>query len=312
MSGLFETNGAQGQKPTVWAPIFVESFWEGLFTNRPVLHPSGSLIENRYYGVQPGALIGGLNTEISVRNTIIRRYGTSPFSTATYPTAPNRAFSFELLDGSIQVLIDTGSSGVLSVTQTSTSSGGVAVLTGTFPAAGSNAYVGLIFQVAGFTNPSNNGAFVCTASSTTQLTLTNTIASAEIHSAQVVTAGAVYWDEQNGSKQLLFAKAPGAGQTGFLAVAGNCYMGDGVDTKVYTPTNPNGLIWSWGVTAPTLQPSVNIVESGVSAVVWTANTVFSTMGLIFDSTTNSTQQLQSVNASTTNTTQFGTSGNGQP
>jgi hypothetical protein len=309
---LFEKAGAQAKNPTPWAPVFIERFGDGLYTNRSPLTPAGSIIENLYYGGKNSALIGGSNVEVTVRNTIQRRPGLSAFSTATYPTPPARAFSFELTDGSIRVLIDTSSTGNLAVSSAGISSGGTAPYTGTFPGAGSNAYAGLIFQVAGFTNPSNNGVFTCTASSTTTLTLTNAIAFSETTSAAAITAGAVYWDQQSGAKTLLFAKAPGAGQAHFVAVAGLCYIGDGVDTRVYNPTNPNAAIWNWGIQAPAAQPSVQVVQSGAASIQWVANTIFSTVGLVYDQANNAIYQLNSVNASGTNTTELGTSGSGQP
>jgi hypothetical protein len=51
--------------------------------------------------------------------------------------------------------------------------GSTLTLFGSFPAGGSNAYVGLTFAVAGYsTNGQNNGYWVCTASSTTSIDLT--------------------------------------------------------------------------------------------------------------------------------------------
>src|SRR5271157_2111223 len=314
--GLFEKMGAQAKNQSAWHPIFCEDFGQGggLYTNRCVLTDPSSVPVRRYYGGKLGALcLPSLNTEISVRNSLIRRYGLSAFSSATYPSPPLRSFSFELLDGTVRVLIDTGTTGSLAVSSVGNSSGGSAAYQGTFPAGGSNAYVGMVFQIAGFAGAQNNGSFVCTASSTTQLTLSNAIATAETLAATAVSAGAVYYDTQAGGvKVLLFAKQAGAGQTCFIAVAGIVYCGDGVDTWIYNPTNTNGTTWDWGVTAPTVQPKVTIVPSGSSSVAWAASTIFSTMGLVYDSVSGTVQQLQSVNASGTNTTQFGTSGNGAP
>src|SRR5579859_5630160 len=123
MPGLLETV-VQAKKQSPWGPVFIESLWEGLYTNRAALHSSGSLYENKYLGGRPGSLIGGLNTEISVRNTLIRRPGLSSFSTFNYPTPPNRGFSFPLTDGTIRVIIDTGSTGTLTLASVATSSGG--------------------------------------------------------------------------------------------------------------------------------------------------------------------------------------------
>ena len=309
--GLFELAGAQSLKQVPSAPLFMESLWAGLVTNRSQLHDISGLYERKFLGGRPSTLIGGLNVEVSVRNTIIRRYGISAFSSAIYPTVPNRAFSFEDTTGDIRVLIDCGSTPSLVLTSVDNASAGVAVYHGTITGGGSNAFEGLTFLVAGFSNSYNNGTFVCTASTATTLTLANTQALSETHAGTAISSGAVFYDQQNGSKTLLKAKQPGAGQSYFVAVAGVCYVGDGIDTWMYVPGNSNGEVWSWGIDSPTAQPSVTIIPSGSASPSWQANTIFSTMGLLKDANGNM-QALVSVNASGTNTTQFGTSGDGEP
>lgn len=395
MANLLETHGARpSNKEPKFVPLFMDRAFTGLFTQRAALHDPSDLGTLKFYGGRPDSLWMGSNIELTNRLTLQRRPGLSPFSTTTYPTAPDRAFSFELINGTIQVIIDTGptdfietlsltqvakSSGgqaiylgvfsdgannafvgmtitvagfltpgnngtfvvdassatsltlsnaqatpeidpaiatlirTLSISQVAQSSGGDAVYIGTFPCGGNNAYVGMIFVVTGFLTPANNGVFICVASTTTTLTLTNGLATPETDPASAVSSGAVYYDQQNGSKTLLFGKAPGAGQTHFIAVAGVLYMGDGVDTNKYTPLNTNGTIWQWGIVAPALQPNVVITESVLTSQAWVASTWFSTMGIIIDSNGNS-QQLTSVNndLSNPNTTQFGTSGSGAP
>lgn len=67
----------------------------------------------------------------------------------------------------------TGGNGSnLTLTQ-ATVSGGSVQYTGTITGGATNAFVGATFTIAGFTNAGNNGTFVCTASTTTVLTLTN-------------------------------------------------------------------------------------------------------------------------------------------
>lgn len=316
MPGLLELSGSQAQRPVPWAPLFIEDLWPGLYTNRAALHDPSGLYERKYMGGRPGSLIGGLNTEISVRNTIIRRYGLSEFSMATYETPPNDAFSFQRLDGSIQVIVDTSSTGALAITSVGNAVGGTGQTTyvGTFPGGANDAYVGLLFMVTGFvTNLSNNSptGFVCTASTNTTLTLSNPGGVAETHAATAISSGAVWIDNQDSTKTLLFAKTPGAGQTHFVAVAGILYMGDGVDTRKYTPGNLNGLLWNWGIAPPTAAPQLTVTESASAAATWVQLTVFSTMGLLLDGVGN-VQSLISVNATGTNATQFGSTGNGQP
>jgi hypothetical protein len=81
-----------------------------------------------------------------------------------------------------QVLITPA--GALVLTQVAASSGGSAVYTGTITGGTSPNFVGLYFVIAGFTKGSNNSpaqGFLCTACSTTTLTLSNPNALAETH-----------------------------------------------------------------------------------------------------------------------------------
>jgi hypothetical protein len=316
---LFETNGAQpSNKQSKWSPIFQSKYFTGLYTNRNALHGAADVITERYYGGKPDALLGGQNVELRPTLSLGRRYGLSKFSDAVYPTTPLRTFSFQLADGSgsIQVIVDCGGTGTLAITSVANASGSTTVYTGTFgTAAASNGFAGLKFTVLGFTNtPNNVKNAVCTASTTTTLTLTNAQGVAETHAATVSSAGAVYYDQQTGGlKTLLFAKLNGAGQTGFAGVGGILYAGDGVSTWKYVPGNTNATppVYNWGIVAPTSQPTVTVVPSGSSAVPWQATVFWSTMGLLNDGT--NIQQLISVNASGTNTDKnFGTSGNGSP
>jgi len=81
-----------------------------------------------------------------------------------------------------QVLITPA--GALTLSAVAASSGGSAVYTGTITGGGTNNFVGLYFVIAGFTKGSNNSpaqGFLCTACSTTTLTLSNPNALAETH-----------------------------------------------------------------------------------------------------------------------------------
>ncbi|VVB50959.1 Uncharacterised protein [uncultured archaeon] len=315
MATLLEANGGGPQKQPKYTPIFMDRAFTGLYTQRVVLHDPSDVSTARFYGGRPEALWQGSNVELTNRLTLQRRPGLTALSSSVYSTPPIRAFSFQLADGTIRLIIDTQDSGALVLTAAANASGGNTVYTGTFPGGASNGYSGLIFTVSGFTSPQNVGTYTCTASTLTTLTLNNANGVSETHAATADTAGGVYYDQQNGVTSLLVAKSPGAGQTNFIAVAGVLYMGDGTDIKKYTPLNINGTIWNWGITAPATQPSVSITASGAAATVWQANTVFSTMGLTKD--TNATPQIWQVigvNADGTNTAtaQFGTTGNGEP
>jgi hypothetical protein len=319
MTTLLEASGGGPQKQPKYVPIFMDRAFTGLYTQRAVLHDPSDVYTSRFYGGRPDALLTGRNVELTNRLTLQRRPGMVSFGSsggAHYPTAPDRAFSFQLSDGTIRVIIDTISSGLLTVTSANNASAGTTVYNGTFPGGASNGYLGLSFLVGGFVaNPGNNGTFTCTASTTTTLTLSNTAGVAETIAATAITSGGVYYDKQDSTKTLLVAKGVGAGQMYFISVAGVLYMGDGVDTRKYTPLNVNGTIWNWGIVAPTKQPAITITSSGAASTVWQALTVFSTMGLTKD--TNATPQIWQVigvnaDGSNTATSQFGTTGTGEP
>lgn len=319
MANLLEQFGAQPQRQPKYVPIFMDRQFTGLFTQRAALHDPSSVIEAKYYGGRPDALWMGENVELTNRLTLQRRPGFTPFSTTTYPTPPDRSFSFQLSNGTIRVIFDTESTGFLTVTSVSTESAGVATYTGVFPGGVNNAYMGLLVQIAGFVNAPNNGTFLCVGSSGTTLLLDNPNAISEVDPATAISSGAVYWDQQNGTKTLLFAKSPGAGPSYFVGVAGVMYVGDGVDTWKWTPLNPNlpagsnVSVWNWGIVAPTTQPNVIQTASGAALPLWQANTVYSTMGLTVDSFGNA-WQLIGVNADGSNTANaiYGTSGSGGP
>src|ERR1700733_7566507 len=65
MPGLFEQSGSQSPKPPKYAPLFISSLWEGLWTNRNILQSPGSLYETKYLGGRPGAMSGGQNVEMA-------------------------------------------------------------------------------------------------------------------------------------------------------------------------------------------------------------------------------------------------------
>jgi hypothetical protein len=309
-NNLLQVNGASPQKQPRWVPIFMDKAFTGLYTQRNVLHDPSDFVTGRFYGGRPDALIDGLNVELTNRLTLQRRPGLSAFSTALYPTPISTLFSFEQTDGTIQVIVDTASSGDLAISSVAASIATTAVYTGTFPGGGSNGYAGLTFIVTGFTNNQNNGTFTCSASTTTTLTLSNSAAIAETHAATALTAGGVYIDNQNGTKTFIYAKPVGALESSFVSVGGFLYIGNGVTTVIYNPST--GLIYNLGIVAPVDPPSVDVTASDASAPNWTASTFWSTMGLIYDAASGTILQLNSVNASGVNTTRFGTSGPGQP
>ena len=71
----------------------------------------------------------------------------------------------------------------LTLASVAASVGATAVYTGTITGGGANAFAGMEFTVAGFAGANNNGTFICSASTTTTLTLSNAAATVETHAA---------------------------------------------------------------------------------------------------------------------------------
>lgn len=72
---------------------------------------------------------------------------------------------------------------VFTLTAAANASAAHTVYTGTITGGASNAYAGQTFTITGFTNGLNNGTFLCSASSGTNLTLANAAGVAETHAA---------------------------------------------------------------------------------------------------------------------------------
>lgn len=69
----------------------------------------------------------------------------------------------------------------LTLSAAANASGGTTAYTGTITGGGSNAFAGITFVVAGFDLTANNGTFICTASTTTTLTLANAAGVSDTH-----------------------------------------------------------------------------------------------------------------------------------
>ena len=64
---------------------------------------------------------------------------------------------------------------------------------GTIAGGDSNAWAGLLVTVTGFVNGGNNGTFLCTASSSTSLTLANTGGVLEVHAGSATSTASTVW-----------------------------------------------------------------------------------------------------------------------
>src|ERR1700676_3849382 len=124
MANLLEQHGARSSnKDPRFVPVFIDRAFTGIFTQRAALHDPSDLGTLKFYGGRPDSLWMGSNIELSNRLTLQRRPGLSPFSTVTYPTAPDRAFDFELTNGTIQVIIDTTTTGNVGMASVTSSAG---------------------------------------------------------------------------------------------------------------------------------------------------------------------------------------------
>jgi len=98
----------------------------------------------------------------------------------------------------------------LTLTLTSVQANGTYL--GTILGGGSNGWSGYAITVKGFTNPSNNGTFVCTASTGSSLTLMNNSAIAETTTAQALVLGQAVTDS-NGNLEVATASGTSGSTT---------------------------------------------------------------------------------------------------
>lgn len=105
---LLQFIGGQPQKQTRYVSLFTSRFLIGLYTNKsPLRGPLGSLYSDFYHMGATDALIDGLNSELSVRSTLIRRPGNPKYSTAVTTGAIDSFYSFHESDGDISVIADS-------------------------------------------------------------------------------------------------------------------------------------------------------------------------------------------------------------
>lgn len=147
------------------------------------------------------------------------------------------------------------------------------VYTGTITGGGSNALAGYSFTVAGFVNSVNNGTFICTASTTTTLTLEqsngdpiNTVAETHAATAQALEGTAVYTGTFTGvgTALTLSAAAVNGVYTGTItggannALVGNVYIVTG-----FTNAANNGTFVATASTTTvlTLKNAASVAET---------------------------------------------------
>lgn len=205
MANPFLVNGGVPERQSRFAPLVVNRFWSGQYSNSsPLSEPTVPYLYSRFYSASRYETIrSGSNVEISPRLTLIRRPGLSVYNSATFP-ACTTFYSFRVFN------------------------------------------------------------------SITQQVQIRVIAD---------TVSAVYDATGPSTKQLLWTKVSGAGQTSFRSVGNTLYAADGTS------------VWKW-----------------VWFPGWQANQSYTTGTVIIDSNDN-LQKLTSVNVAFANPSVTVTSGN---
>lgn len=92
-------------EPSRSAPLHTNRFFTGLWTHRNPLRDAATpfLTEKFYGGTRFDSLIDGLNTEVTSRLTMARRYGHSVYNSQTFP-AINRFYQFNIFGGAAQII----------------------------------------------------------------------------------------------------------------------------------------------------------------------------------------------------------------
>jgi hypothetical protein len=205
-----------------------------------------------------------LSSKQGYNNVILSVSGANGFPT-TFQLNPNieDVAGNEYTQGTALVLTSVADSGVLfTLTAVAAASNGVAVYTGTITGGGSNAFEGVDFTIAGFTNAVNNGTFTATASSAITLTLVNVNAVAETHAgtAQADQGTAVYTGTITGGGSNALA-----GQTftvaGFAThtINNGTFIATASSTITLTLENPFAVAETHAATATSQESATNLL-----------------------------------------------------
>lgn len=322
MATILQAAGSHADHESGWAVIFSNRFFLGLVTNRnPLRSPVGVIYEQYYKLGGTDALIGGTNVEISNRLTVCRRPGNTAglstfISSANVPDTPDSFYSFHEIGGTIRVFADTPTAPYLIggfANGAGTASQGVIpiftkasnVTQSFFQGIGQSLYFSDTAEQQkwldfGAGNPGNSFSTI------TNVALTGNVAT--VTSVNNFVAGQTVVISATTASSGLFnttAIISSANANQFTFPLTHANVGSTPDTGFANAT------WNLQIAPPTSAPTLNIVSSGAAATTWQASTIFSTMGEIVDGNGN-VQQLISVNALGGNTTQYGTTGNGNP
>jgi len=132
-------------------------------------------------GPPPKLRCGGSTSGIPISNGAVQlNYTASSGNAITFNDGGVGASGME---GCTLIGPGTTTGTALALTKAANASSGTTVYTGTITGGGANAFAGYTFTVSGFDNNANNGTFICTASTTTTLTLSNANGVLDTHSA---------------------------------------------------------------------------------------------------------------------------------
>lgn len=310
---LIQVNGGGGDHNSRFAAIRTDRFIMGFNTNRsPLRAPSGVIYDTFYKIGNTDVLIGGQNVELSDRLTICRRPGntaglTSFLTSVVVPDIIDAFYSFHEINAVVRVFADTPTAPYLI-----TSSAVIPIFT---KAAGVvQTFFQGIAQALYFSDPLEQQKWLDFGAGNpgnSFSAITNTALTSNVATITAIN------NFQVGQTVVISGTTNGSGAfntTALIRSVNPAYFTFNLTHANITTAADTGFAnatWNLGIVAPTTPPALNIVASGAAAIQWVANTVFSTMGLIVDPNGN-VQQVISVNASGTNTTQLGTTSNGEP
>jgi hypothetical protein len=226
--------------------------------------------------VTTGASNAFANTQFTISgcvNAVNNGTFTCTASTATSITLSNASGVAETVT---TACASAGTAFVL--TAVATSSGGSTTYTGTITSGGTTAYTGQTFTITGFTNTQNNGSFVCTASSSTTLTLSNAIATAETHAGLASAPPCVATVTTNTSQPGL--PATNTNVTIYHGTitggAANAYAGQMFTIAGFNNSQNNGTFLCTASTASTLTLAngISVWESNGSATAVSQSSVY--------------------------------------
>lgn len=215
--------------------------------------------------VVPGTPGVGTSTTPGYNNVVLSLSGANgPKSFQLNPTIEDAAGT-PITPGTAFTLTAVAAStpGALTLSAAAAAVAGVTAYTGTITGGGSNAFAGFTFTVAGFSTAANNGTFICTASTTTVLTLENVNGAVESHAATATGAEgtAVYTGTITGGGSNAFA-----GKTfvvaGFSTAANNgSFIATASGTTTLTLDNASAAAETHAATATTEEVSTNLTFS---------------------------------------------------